>query len=90
MSRPVEVSVIAYQELASPDRPVGPITRAVERNADHRFVQVVFGHATGHVGVVMLDGKQPHVFARRPLTRVVRRGIVGMQIVHDHLGGDSK
>ena len=90
MGRPPELRVIADQELAPPNGPVGPQARAVERDADHRFIQAVLGHATGHVGMVMLDGHERRPVARRALPRVVARRIIGVQVVNDHSAARSQ
>ena len=55
MSRAGESSVIRDQEFATPDLPVKPVTRTVECDSDDFSPQVVLGHTTGNVGVVMLN-----------------------------------
>ena len=55
MSRPPKFPVTADQELAAPDGPVGAVTSAVEGHPDHRPGQPMFGHAGGHVRMVVLN-----------------------------------
>ena len=64
---------VADQELAAPDRAVGAVTGAVERDADHRPRQGVLGHAARHVGVVVLHGQ--------PFDALPRR-----EVIHDKAG----
>src|SRR5207244_3952533 len=54
MPSPPEVRAIADQEFTAPDRAVEAEASAVEGDPDDRLDKPVFGHAAGHVGVMML------------------------------------
>jgi len=69
-----------------PNGAVGPQAGAIERDADHWFIEAVLGHATGHVGVVVLDRHKSQTLARCALARIVARCIIRVQIVDDHCG----
>ena len=57
MGGAAEPAIIADEEFASPDRPIRAVPRAVECHADDRFIQTMLGHATGHVGMMVLHGQ---------------------------------
>jgi len=88
VGRPAKVLVIADQELAAPDRPIGAVAGAVERDPEDRPGQPVLGHATGHVRMVVLHGKQLDALPGRALPGVARRGVVRVQVVGQHLRPD--
>ena len=74
---------IAHEDLAAPDRAVGPVARAVVDRADGRPLEAVLREAGGEVRVVVLDARQLDAVE---LERVGRRGVVGMQVVGDERG----
>ena len=76
---PVEVG---HQELAAPQRAVGPVAETVEGEPEHRFGATVLHHARGDVGVVVLHRHDRQVEVERELGRQVFR----VEIVRDHLG----
>ena len=59
-AEPPEALVVGEQELAAPDRAVGAVARAVERDADDGRLLVVLGHAGEDVRVVVLDFEERH------------------------------
>ncbi len=83
MSQSAEGAVIPHQELPTPDGAIRTEARAVERHADHRLIEIILRHATGHVGVMMLDADR---WTRPSVLRAYRgRLIIGMQIVDQEL-----
>ncbi len=71
---------VAGQDLAAPDRAVGPVSGAVEDGADRRLGYAVLRKAGGQVGVVVLDGDALDAL---PLERIAGRQVVGMEVVGD-------
>ena len=59
-AKPPKAFVVGEQELAAPDRAVGAVARAVERDADDGRLLVVLGHAGEDVRVVVLDLEERH------------------------------
>ncbi len=55
MGRPGEGVVVCHQHFPSPDGRVGPQPSAIEGEADHRPDGLIFGHAGGNVGMVVLN-----------------------------------
>src|SRR5208282_4165109 len=51
---PLEVPVICDQHLATPNAPVRSVAGAIEREANHAFIEVVLRHTTCNVRVVVL------------------------------------
>ena len=90
MSRAAKPAVIADQEFAAPDGPVGAEAGAVERHADDRLVQSMLGHATRHVRMVMLDGEHAASCLGRSLPGIARRGVIGVQVVDQMLRPDAE
>jgi hypothetical protein len=88
---PVEAGGVGpdQQELAAPDRPVGAVPGAVERDPDQLLAQpAVLGQQRHHMRVVVLDEVQRWLAgaARVPLGPVA--GSVGrVQVGRDHLRG---
>ena len=81
-----EAGRVAEEELAAPDRAVGPVAGAVPRDAERGPVGLVLGEAGGEVGVVVLDGDEAEAprarrgedrGRQRPLRLVPRRGAAG-------------
>jgi hypothetical protein len=83
----LEAAQVADQDLAAPHRPVGAEPTAVEDRADRRPLLAVVGQAGREVGVVVLDRDALDALARE---RVCGRGVVGLQVVRHHLGGDRE
>ena len=62
MCHAFEMPITTKQELPSPDGSVGPITGAIENDANCQIVvrrDSLFRKATGKMGVVMLDANKP-------------------------------
>ena len=80
MGRAYEVSTVGDEKLAAPDAAIASIASSVERNADDRPRDAVFGNDARNVRVVMLyaDGCDPLA-----IQRVCRRCVVRMQVVGD-------
>ena len=74
------------QELAAPDRAVGPVSGAVPGDPQGRPALAVLGQAGHDVGVMVLDGQ-----ARQPaLLREPGGEVVGMAVMDDQSGLDSE
>ena len=72
------------EELAAPDRAVGPVARAVEGERE-RLLQPVLRHDGERVGEVVLDGDPVQGEALRPPGRMVE----GVHVVHDKIRRDA-
>ena len=75
MRAPGELRVACDKEFAAPDAAVAAVARAVEGDANHLSAQVVLSHATGDVGVMMLNGEpafnpRRERHARAPVSRM--------------------
>jgi hypothetical protein len=83
----LEARVAADQDLAAPQRSIGPEPAAVEAHADQLPVERVVHHAARHVRMVVLHQHQLDIrFSCGAVMRVAARGVVGMQIAGDALG----
>src|SRR5690349_8703841 len=78
-----KIHEVCDENFSAPNVAVSAVTGAVEREADHIAVEMVFSHAGGDVRMMMLDSDrlQP-CLSPRPLGRK----IIGMQIVGDDRG----
>ena len=86
MSEALEAVEARNQHFPAPDAAVRAVAGAIEREADDRPVETVFGHAAGDVSMMMLNPDQRQAARAGPLLRPRSREIAGMQIVHDRLG----
>ena len=75
-----KIHVIANQKFPAPDSAISSISGAVKRYTDHISVQTMLGHTTSHVSMMMLNRDPFHPLA---FHRVLRRCVVGMQIVRN-------
>lgn len=50
-----EFFVIRKEYFPAPDRAIGAVASAIESDADHFSIEMIFGHAGSDVGVVVLD-----------------------------------
>ena len=82
----LERGEVAAQQLAAPERPVGPVAGAVEDERERRALLAVLGEAGGRVRVVVLDADELAVLLERPL----RREVLGVEVVGDDLGLDAE
>ena len=81
MSEPAESRGGPRQELATPDRAIAAITRAVESDAQDLLLQpAMLEHPTYDVRVVMLDRHPRKLGYFGPLSRKV----IGMFVVNEH------
>src|SRR6266511_3391880 len=71
----LELSEVAAEELAAPERPVRPVARAVEDERERRPLLPVLGEAGGCVRVVVLHPHGLRLLLERPL----RRQVLGMK-----------
>ena len=55
MRVPLEPGKIGDQELATPYLPIRAISGAIKRHTNYFVGEMVFRHATGNVGMVMLN-----------------------------------
>ena len=86
MGDALERGQVAAQQLAAPERPVGPHPGPVEHDGERLAGLAVLGEARGGVGVVML-----HLDERQPLlVRPTRRQVVGMEVAGDRGGLDAE
>ena len=83
----LEAGQIRDQELAAPDRAVGPVPGPVEGDADDRAVLAVVGEAGGDVRVMVLHADELNAgqFTISQVDRVRRGQVVRMQVVRDEL-----
>ncbi len=81
VSCPPETEEISDHDLSAPNLTIRSIACPIERDTNHRARQMVLGHATGDMGVVVLDGNGLHVFL---LQSPLGRKVAGMKIVGDH------
>ena len=85
MATPSEAGATHYQKFAAPDCPIGSQSGAVKHHPDNRNTHSVFGHARGHVRVMVL-----YCYTARDVMRLresfskTSGGIVWMQVVRDH------
>ena len=77
---------VAAEQLAAPERPVRAVARAVEDERERRALLAVLGEAGGRVRVVVLHADERKALLVRPL----RREVLGMEVVGDHLGLDAE
>ena len=77
---------VAAEELAAPDRAVGPVAGPVEDRADGGAELAVLGQARREVRVVVLDADQLDAVA---LDRVLGREVLGVQVVRDDLAAST-
>src|ERR1700722_3515039 len=70
---------ITDEEFPAPDLAVGSKTGSVKSHPDDFFVQAVFRHATGDVGVVMLNRQ----FRLRAAEGPASAEVIGMEIMSD-------
>src|SRR5208337_3103274 len=82
MRHTLEISISCKQDFPAPNCAVGSVARAVQGDADHLSIQVVLGHATRDVGVVMLH---PNALNAVLTQRPARREVIGMQVVSKEL-----
>ena len=85
MADPGEPVEVGDEELAAPQRAVGPVAEPVEREPEHRFGAAVLHHARRDVRVVMLHPHGGQVEVERELGREVLR----MEVVGDDLGAHA-
>ena len=85
-AEPPEALVVGEQELAAPDRAVGAVARAVERDADDGRLLVVLGHAGEDVRVVVLDLEERHADFLGERFGDGRSVVARVQVAGDGLG----
>ena len=56
MTEPLEAVAIDPQQFSAPGLVPGSETEPIQRNAENRSVEAVFGHDRGDMGMVVLDG----------------------------------
>ncbi len=71
---PLEAVEVAAQQLAAPERPVGPVAGAVEDERERRPRLAVLGEARRRVRVVMLHLDERQALARAPTSSRGTRG----------------
>ncbi len=81
----VEAGVAGGKKFAAPDGSIGAEAGAIPGHADDASFELVLGHATGDVGVMMLNADGPEI---RLLERELGAEIAGVQIVGDGRGRD--
>ena len=84
MSNALKAFIASHEHLSAPDLAVSAVTRSVQGKADNSSFEVVFCHAAGDVGVMVLHSNQRQVSLQCPFSRE----IVRMEIPGDHLGLD--
>ncbi len=78
-----EIAVFRKEHFPAPDGAIGAVAGAIEGDADHFSIKMIFGHAGSDMRVVMLYANQLHGFARQ---RPFGGKVIGMEIVGNHLG----
>src|ERR1019366_10493650 len=78
MPPPLESSEVGDQKFAAPDLPIGAIAGPIECYAYHLAAQMVFRHATGDMGVVMLHA---NFVLQRQFESETRAHVLRMQVV---------
>lgn len=80
-------AVICEQEFATPKLSVGAVSKAVESDAKQRWSRkraLVFGHARGDVGVMVLDAMYREVVFFGECVSVLCGDVLGMFVDGDH------
>src|SRR6185503_1628146 len=88
MSDAFHVAEVRHKKLAAPEFPIQTKPEPVESNADYFALDLVVGHATGYVRMVVLNREL--IRHRIERLRIFCRQVFGMQIVGDHFRIDIK
>ena len=85
VAHPLEAGEVGHEELAAPQRAVGAVAEAVEREAEHRRA---CGRARPCTRPRGRGGAAPPSVGRSSSTASLRRQVLGVQVVGDDLGRD--
>ena len=85
---PLERALVGEQHLTSPDGAIGPVARAVERDAAHRAGQPVLAHHRHDVGMVVLHLRERQAVHAALIVGPFRREVLGMQVAGQAAGLD--
>jgi hypothetical protein len=87
VSRALEAREASHQQLATPHGGVASVAAAIVDHAHGRALLAVLAEHGGEMGVVMLHPQELHPGT---LQGVSGGEVVGVQIVHEHLGADGE
>src|SRR3990172_2962726 len=92
MGETLESSIICEEKFTTPDSSIRAVSCSIKRNANDRLIrrQAVVRHATGNMGVVVLDGNVWDALLLSALDCITCSLVVRMQIAGDQLGVNSK
>ena len=74
----LEIQVVRQQDFAAPNAPIRPISSAIQCESDDASFEMIFGHATGDMRMMVLHADRPYSWL---FPRPARREVIRMQVV---------
>ncbi len=79
-------AIVTEQKLSAPQIAVSPVTGAIEGHTDNRRLNIVFGHTTGNVRMVVLHSDSLQAIFGSVLKRIFGSPVFGVQVISNYFG----